>query len=545
MSSLNSIDVNTPLGRKNAAHLLRRTTFGPSKADIDAFSSYNVNQALAILLEEKLQVAPPLDLVTGQSWVNPKPTDGNSTSSELMDMSLAWWFSLMNTSGNSAIDRIAWFYHTHFTTISSRINRGTAIYYQIKLFRHYALGNFKELCKKICYDNAMLVHLDGRLNDVGRPNENFAREFFELYTIGKGDQVGPDDYTTFTEQDVIESSKVLSGYNVDWDYGNIDLDTGVAMGVIRGSGNLASNHDASSKTFSAHFQGTVIQPNELIDGKATKVAALDELDQLVNMIFDQEAAARYICRRLYRYFVYYDITDEIENDIIAPLAQTFITNDFEMKPVLEQLFRSTHFYDIDNATETDDNRGGIIKSPVEVVLGALRFFKIQVPDQGADLNAFYNAYFNLLFAKVKNQGLDFYEPFEVAGYKAFHQAPSYNRNWITGNNLARRYQISTDLLLGYKDENDTELYKLDILSFCLNEGIDLNTPQAIVTFFVDNLFPEDITQERFDYFKSILLIDVDEVDWVSTIIAGEDFQVVFHLENLINALMQSPEYQLF
>ena len=275
MSSLNSIDVNTPLGRKNAAHLLRRTTFGPSKADIDAFSSYNVNQALAILLEEKLPVAPPLDLVTGQSWVNPKPTEGNSTSSELMDMSLAWWFSLMNTSGNSAIDRIAWFYHTHFTTISSRINRGTAIYYQIKLFRHYALGNFKELCKKICYDNAMLVHLDGRLNDVGRPNENFAREFFELYTIGKGDQVGPDDYTTFTEQDVIESSKVLSGYNVDWDYGNIDLDTGVAMGVIRGSGNLASNHDASSKTFSAHFQGTVIQPNELIDGKATKVAALD------------------------------------------------------------------------------------------------------------------------------------------------------------------------------------------------------------------------------------------------------------------------------
>ena len=544
MSSLNPIDVNAPLGIKNADHLLRRTTFGPSRADIDTFSTYTIDQALAIILEEQLPAEPPIDLKTGLPW-EPNPTNVNSEPSELMDMTFAWWLNLQRTSGNSIIDRLAWFYHTHFTTISSRINRGTAIYYQIKLFRHYALGNFKELCKKICYDNAMLVHLDGRLNDVGRPNENFAREFFELYTIGKGEQVGADDYTTFTEHDVIESSKVLSGYNVDWNYGNIDLDTEVAMGVLRGSGNVASNHDASVKTFSSRFQGTVIQPNELIGDKATKEAALDELDQLVTMIFNQEAAARYICRRLYRFFVYYDITDEIENDIIGPLAQTFISNEFEMKPVLEQLFRSTHFFDIDNGTETDDNRGGIIKSPLEVVLGAVRFFNIQFPDQVTDLSGFYTAHYDLLFRKLRNQGLDFYEPFEVAGYKAFHQTPAYNRNWITANNLARRYQISTDLLLGYKDENDALLYKLDILSYCQAESIDLNTPQTIVTYFVDYLLPEDITQERFDYFKSTLLIDVDEVDWVSTIIDGEDFQVVFHLENLINTLIQSPEYQLF
>ncbi|MCG8307924.1 MAG: DUF1800 domain-containing protein [Cytophagales bacterium] len=545
MSSLNPINLSAPLGRKNAAHLLRRTTFGPARADIDTFSNYNIDQALAIILEEKPPADPPVDVLTGASWVNPKPTGANSESGVLMDMTFAWWFNLMRTSGNSIIDRISWFYHTHFTTISSRINRGTAIYYQIKLFRHYALGSFKELCKKICYDNAMLVHLDGRLNDVGRPNENFAREFFELYTIGKGDQVGPDDYTTFTEQDVIEASKVLSGWNTDWDYGNIDADTGVAMGILRGSGNEASNHDASVKAFSSRFQGTTIQPDELIGDKATKDAALGEIDQLVNMIFDQEATARYICRRLYRFFGYYDITDEIENDIIGPLAQTFIASDFEMKPVLEQFFRSQHFFDSDNATETDDNRGGIIKSPLEVVLGSLRFFKITLPDPVSNLGSFYDAAYDLVFGKLGNQGLDFYEPFEVAGYRAYHQAPVYNRNWITANNLARRYQISTDLLLGYKDENDQVLYRLDILQYCQSEGIDLNSPQSIVAFFVDYMLPEDITQERFNHFKSTLLVDVEEADWVSTIINGEDFQVVFHLENLINALIQSPEYQLF
>ena len=544
MSSLNPIDVNAPLGFKNAAHLLRRTTFGPTRNDIDLYSGYSVNQALAILLEEQPAVDPPLDVQTGENFVSPKPTGANSETSDLMNMTHAWWFDLMRGSGNSIIDRMAWFYHTHFTTISSRINRGPAIYYQIKLFRYYALGNFKELCKKICYDNAMLVHLDGRLNDVGLPNENFAREFFELYTIGKGEQAGPDDYTTFTEHDVIEASKVLSGYNTDWDYGNIDVDTEVAMGIVRGSGNVASNHDASVKTFSARFQQTNIQPNEMIGDKATKEAALDELDQLVDMIFSQEAAARYICRRLYRFFVYYEITEEIETDIIGPLAQTFIAADFEMVPVLEQLFRSTHFYDTDNGTEVDDNRGGIIKSPLEVVLGALRFFKIDLPDQTNSLDSYYEANYDLL-RKLNNQGLNFYEPFEVAGYRAYHQTPAFNRNWITGNNLARRYQISSDLLLGYNNENDEVLYKLDILTYCQSEGIDLEVPQTIVQYFVDYMLPEDITQERFDYFKSTLLVEVAEADWKSTIIDGEDFQVIFHLESLINAIIQSPEYQLF
>jgi len=544
MSSLNPIDLSAPIGFKNAAHLLRRLTFGPSRSDIDTFSTFSINHALDILFEERLPALPPLDLQTEESWVNPGPTGLNSDEPDLMRMTFAWWFDLMRRSTNSIVDKMAWFYHTHFTTISSRINRGTAIYYQIKLLRHYALGNFRELSKKICYDNAMLVHLDGRLNDVGRPNENFAREFFELYTIGKGEQVGPDDYSTFTEQDVIEASKVLSGYNTDWTYSNVDPDTEVAMGILRGSGDVATNHDATIKQFSSRFQNTIIQPNELVGDKATKDAALDELDQLVNMIFSQNATARHICRKLYRYFVYYDITDEIENDIIGPLAQTLIDNEYEIRPVLEQLFSSAHFFDEDNATETDDNRGGIIKSPLEVIIGAMRFFDIQLPDQNTDLQGFYDANYNLL-SKVNNQGLDFYEPFEVAGYPAYHQAPAFNRNWITANNLARRYQTSADLLLGYKDENDNLLYQLDILDYCQSEGIDLNSPQAIVTFFVDYMLPEEITQERFDYFKSTLLVDVDEENWVSTIIDGEDFQVVFHLENLINAIIQSPEYQLF
>ena len=103
MSSLNPIDVAAPLGKKNAAHLLRRTSFGPSRNDIDTFSNYSINQALAIILEEKLPADPPLDLKTGEAWVNPKPTDANSDPSELMNMTFAWWMDLMKNSGNSII----------------------------------------------------------------------------------------------------------------------------------------------------------------------------------------------------------------------------------------------------------------------------------------------------------------------------------------------------------------------------------------------------------------------------------------------------------
>ena len=341
-------------------------------------------------------------------------------------MTLSWWTNLMVRNGHSIIDRMAWFYHSHFTTIKSRVNRGTAIYYQIMLFRYYALKNFRELSKKICYDNAMLMHLDGRLNEKGQPNENFGREFFELYTIGKGQQVGADDYTTFTEHDVREAARVLSGYNVDFDYANIDPDTGVAMGVLKGSGDTATRHDSGEKLFSERFQQTIIKPIELINDEATKTAALDELDQFVNMIFSQPAAAQYICRKLYRYFVYYDITPQIEQDIIVPLAQVMMNNDYEMLPVLTTLLSSQHFFDTDNGVVTDDNRGAIIKSPLELEVGALRFFKVQLPDQTSDLAGFYQAYHDLM-NKMSSQGLDMYEPFEVAGYAAYHQTPDYNQ----------------------------------------------------------------------------------------------------------------------
>jgi uncharacterized protein (DUF1800 family) len=171
----------------------------------------------------------------------------------------------------------------------------------------------------------MLVHLDEQLNTKNRPQENFGREFLELYAIGKGPQTSHEDYTNFTEQDVKAATRVLSGFGTPQQNPALtDPETGMLMGEIKGNGALATQHDADPKTFSDKFQNTVIEPNEVIDSSAPKEAVMDELQPLADMIFDQEETARHICRKLYRFFVYYHITEEIENDIITPLAQTFI-----------------------------------------------------------------------------------------------------------------------------------------------------------------------------------------------------------------------------
>lgn len=543
---------NQVLGRKWAAHLLRRTTFGPTIEEIDRFSAYTPAEALDELFTTNNNApAPPVDPATGNSWVDSGTTDQNSGQSELKSYIMNWWMELMRSKEPDITEKMIYFYHTHFTTMLSRVRQSTAIYNQIALFRYYALGNFKELARKLCIDNAMLVFLDGNQNESGRPNENFARELFELYTIGKGMQTGPDDYSTFTETDVREAAKVLSGYKNDDTFSNPDDETGIPLGILETDGNdLATLHDASSKTFSNAFGQTTIVPDETTDDLATREAALGELQQLMDMIFDQDATAIHICKKIYRFFVYYDITETIENDIIIPLAETFKSGNYEIEPVIRQLLESQHFYDNDNNIQEDDNVGAIIKSPLELLMGSLRFFNASVPDQESALSSFYNCY-NTFRSMMEEQGLNLYEPFEVAGYKAYFQEPAFNRNWISANILAKRYQSIETLMSGIKDDNDNLLAQIDIVAFVENNIADPYDAESIVQTLVDHLLPEVITQERFDYLLYDVLLDGLslenwQTEWGNYASgANDDMAVRVQLEKFLKAFAQSPEYQLF
>ncbi len=477
MASLNPF--TGPLGEKNAAHLLRRATWGPAPADIKSFAEKTATEALDVLFTIPPVPSPPVDLKTGATWVAPPAYPAaiesvNSSQDVLFGYFKAWHIEQMRLSGNNLKERITYFYHTHLPAAWTKIASSEALYYQNVLYRHYAFGNFKDFFKKICLDNAMLRYIDGDSNDKDSPNENFAREMFELYSIGRGPQIAEGNYTNYTEDDIKAACRVLTGWRFDDTFSYADPDTGIPAGkpeteLSQGlpATELAVRHDKDPKVFTAAFGNQTIAPAVIIEDLATRDAAIQEFDDLIEMIFARPETARFICRKLYRFLVYWDISAEVETDIIGPLATTFVNGQYEMEPVLRQLLASQHFFDTDTAPTADNSIGAIIKSPLELIVGSLRFFNVDMP---ASLTDLYNkAYGNGILPMLFDQGLDFYEPIDVSGYPPYSQHPSYNRDWITPNAIGNRYHFS-NILMGRLNEGGDYGFKLDIVDWVKNSG---------------------------------------------------------------------------
>lgn len=545
MASLNPI--SGALGYQRAAHLLRRATMGPRLQDITTFSSMTAQAAITALSQSQTTPALPIDPATGTNWVYPNVPDPDTTS--FSDYTRSWWLECMRSSGANLTERMVWFYHTHFPMIMSRIEQNPqfAIDY-LRLVRYYALGNYKELAKALCIDNAMLLHLDGNLNIKGVPQENFAREFLELYTVGKGPEVTIGNYTNFTESDVQALTKALTGWGIDPSFQTVDAITGIPTGKVKGNGTVSSQHDVSTKQFSSAFGNASIQTGSIVGTDALVAAVYTELDDVLNMVFNSSNTAKHICRRVYREFVYYDITSEIETDIIEPLANTLIANNYDILPVLEILLQSEHFYDMDTPITSDNNIGAIIKSPIDLVIGTLRLFSLTVPNTSSQLANHYEMW-NQLIAQLDLQGLAFFEPYDVAGHEPYYQLPDFHRYWISSNYLANRYKFAELLISGFNGPGGV-LVKLNIVTFVEDNCSDPSDATVLVQDMVNWLFPMTIDTARFNYFRDNVLLDQLSAanwttEWNDYLNSGSDVNVRLQLESLAMAMMQTPEYQLY
>jgi uncharacterized protein (DUF1800 family) len=544
------------LGPAKAAHLLRRATFGPTPQSIEQFSALNIDQALDILFQNVGEPAPPIDPKTGSTWLNPAANENNSDQEDLIDYFMAWQLELMRSNSASIKERIVWFLHTHMPTRRTLALRSEHLYYQNKLYRNYAFGSFKTIFRKLCIDNAMLIYLDNGTNRYLSPNENFAREMFELYTVGRGNQTDPGNYTNYTEDDIKAAARVLTGYEIDEIFETMDPDTNIPSGnlitELSGTFELAVEHDPEVKQFSQAFQNQTISPMETSGGFATAAAAKDELDKLIDMIFNQDETARFITRKLYRFFVYYKIDESIEENIIVPLATTFKNNNYSLTSLIRTLLGSVHFFDTDNAQTADNNLGAIIKSPLEIIIGTCRMFNVQFPSNTGLL--YQTVYQKGLIESVYKQGLELYEPFDVAGYDAYYQFPNFNRNWITPVYLAYRYQFA-NLIINGVNHNDEDLgIKLNILDW-VNSSNNISDPSdadVLVGRLIELLYPFPLKEERITFFiEDIFLDGTYRANWTTDWNAykngepGYESSVKIQLERLLIALMQSPEYQLF
>jgi uncharacterized protein (DUF1800 family) len=440
------------------------------------------------------------------------------------------------------------------------------------LFRLYALDsinanplvNFKELTKKVSVDNAMLRLLDGSLNVKGSVNENYSRELIELYTIGRGLEgtlppiTEEGDYIVYKEQDVQAAAKVLSGWEFDEDFITIDLDTNLPKGKVKGGTNNASAHDNDPKQFSERFGSQTIQGTT-----TTELSAVDEISQLIELIYAQPETPKNICRKIYRYFVFgpHDpaSVNAVETAAINEMANTFAAGGYKLQPVLENLLRSQHFYEA-AAGIGDDNFGAIIKSPLDLVLGAVRFFNLPVP-ASSTIAPFYEMTGEIV-GILNDQGMSFYEPFDVSGYDAYSQYPIYHRSWISVNYLTRRYELIRNLV-NPAEPGMLKLQVLDFVTATLSNSV-IRDARMLVTELARYVLPvtdnltydttvddnAGLSAERLNYFLKAFLSDIypagtEETSWTSNWDSQTNMDTVRgQLENLFNAMLQSPEYQL-
>lgn len=547
------------LGTRRAAHLLRRTSFRYNKAIVDQMAGQTAAQALASILQPYQQYLqqPIFDDPNTTSdpenttWILPLPGTQPAEDFKNRRFVISWW-SDEALRDPGIVHKMVIFWHQYMA--ASVQTSGSRQYFDyLALLRWAALGNFKKLATKIVTDNVMLLYLNNQQNTASSPNENFAREFLELFTIGKGPQVGVGDYTNYTEDDIIQAAKVFTGFRTVGGRTAIDPETGIPRGKVTYKTGNTAVHTPGNKQFSYRFNGAII------NGATDDASMWTELDAFVNMVFTQPETAKNLCRRLYRYFVSKKITQEIETDIIVPLSTILINNGFEVLPVLQKLLQSTHFFDEDDSDNKDEIVGGMIKSPLELSYHALSFFNLTPPDPNTPTGPLQNYLFHERGLAQRMLGMANYNPFspsDVAGYPGFYQDPDYSRAWFNSSTIIARYKVPAMLLSGKltigSQVNQPLGVKLDIAPWVKNSGVitDAEDPYVLVQDLLTYMLPEEIDNDRFNYFYITVFLDnLPPSDWTyewqNYLDTNNDTEVKIALERLINAIMYSPEYQTF
>ncbi len=343
--------------RAYASHLLSRAGFGGTNTDVRAFAKLDPGNAVRRLVYFEgvpTQELPPFEhsgvfdegldpflpsrpattaraKATGEALGVQVKRSGNRPIQPVVnkffywlrasrletDRVAYWWANRMLTSPRPLQEKMALFWHGHFATNEDKVRDYRKGLKQLELFHREGLGNFRTLMIAVAQDPAMLAFLDAGVNVKGSPNENFAREIMELFTMGVGN---------YTEQDIREAARAFTGWNFSGLEFRMSLD----------------QHDDTDKTFLG------------------KRGPFDGVD-IINLILEQEVTAQHIAGKLYRYFVRQDL----DHDLQVRLGASFKSLDYDLAGFLEILFLSKDFY-------APASIGTRIKGPVELVVSTYR-----------------------------------------------------------------------------------------------------------------------------------------------------------------------------
>jgi len=335
------------LNELDARHLLVRTGFTPSQAELAPFVGLSADAAVSRILQgaqqNKTQHSTPA-FVSASTFIPPLQL---KTQEERMEQRRTqilegvqikqWWLWEMLTTPHPLAERMTLFWHNHFATSQQKVVRSMAMWNQHQLLRKEAMGSFSKLLLGIVRDPAMLIYLDNINSSWQSPNENLARELFELFTLGEASTGGG-----YTEQDIKESARALTGYSVDGD-------TGAFMFRPR-------LRDPGSK----HILGS----SGFIDAEG-----------LIDIILKQAQTARYIVTKLWLEFV----SPTPNTKIVAQVADQFRQGGYDVGVALRALLLCEEFWAM-------NNRGSLIKSPVDLLVGVARQFQFAVSQPDVLMN---------------------------------------------------------------------------------------------------------------------------------------------------------------
>ena len=455
-------------------HLLSRASFGITVKEMKSMGSPPVEDVIDALLTDLPMPDPPDDWVSEPFDINAYRQLGEAEQMAFLRLNnqrinelRGWWLQLMMNSSLNLRERMTLFWHGHFTSDLEAGILAQFLFKQVDTLRSYALGNFGHFAKAIYKDPTMLLYLDGANNIAQQPNENFARELLELFTMGVGN---------YTEMDIKEAARAFTGWQAD--LYNI------------GSFLNPNLHDHGIKTFlgqTGNFGG----------------------DQIIDIILQQPETANHICRKLYEHFISREIDEAFVND----LANTFRSNNYEIKPVLRSIFSSDFFY-------SEDAVASLIKAPIEMAAQNARSLSAESVD----------LFFVLYTTAILDQEL--LNPPNVAGWPG-------QRSWISPTTYVTRNTINEAYVNPELIRNDSgqPYVRFDALAFA--RSFEITGARELAAAMIRHLLRMPISEETLDFLTTVLVGSADPDDW-SLDYPGADRLVTACLVQIIRL----PEFHL-
>lgn len=470
-----------PFGVDEAGLLLHRTMIGPRFDEIREASNLGLGRQVGALLKaRKTLPARPA------SWAYEPFPDITNWSQERVDSLYKeywdrrdplrlWWAQVMLDDPVSVREAMTLFWHDHFATGISKVWLPQSMYVQNQLLRKHATGNFKTLVKEVARDPAMLIWLDGIDNRADYLNENWARELLELFTMGVGN---------YSQSDVVAAARAFTGWTT--------------LDGLKGY-YVPAWHDNGQKTFlgrTGNWNG----------------------DQVIDIIFQQPVTARFICRKLYRYFL-----DEYPDEAaVEELAAVLRANNYELRPVLQKMFLSARFMD-------PNYRGALIADPVDRTVGAMRSLYVDDIDLIYDHPEWHSEGQWLLWS-MNQLGMVLFEPPNVGGW------PGY-RTWLNSITLPWRKELDVALVDGEIWGWDLSMQS-DVLAMA-EDFSNPNDAQMLVSDLSVHLFgmrPTDAVSQRL---LDELLQGTEPWEWSLDYPEAES-----RLRGLVRLALRLPDYQL-